>query len=291
MGGVPSVPQDKSRQVQVIAVGYSRTGTTSISIALEHLLQGPVFHGGNHFFQREDAWMREWCRIISLDGRDPALFSASLRRTLAGYAAVADAPAYMLLPELLALYPNAKVVLVTRDRARWYASMAPIVNNLTVPMRALDVLLWPCPTWRWLPTYLRWATKREMTRIGEGFTPEMLDKHNDWVHQHAPPGRFLEMDLHEGWKPLADFLGVPVPDMPFPRANDAAEADAVARRVLLTAGLSWAAILAAAGVAAWQAYHQLSKGHGGGALSSLGGWMRGGAQRGGFSFDPLFQYF
>ncbi|KAM3557529.1 hypothetical protein MY1884_004472 [Beauveria asiatica] len=290
MGGVPSVPQDKSRQVQVIAVGYSRTGTTSISIALEHLLQGPVFHGGNHFFQREDAWMREWCRIISWDGRDPALFSAGLRRTLAGYAAVADAPAYMLLPELLALYPSAKVVLVTRGRARWYASMAPIINNLTVPMRALDVLLWPCPTWRWLPTYLRWATKREMTRIGEGFTPEMLDKHNDWVRQHAPPGRFLEMDLHEGWKPLADFLGVPVPGMPFPRANDAAEADAVARRVLLTAGLSWTAILAAASVAAWQAYYQLSKGNGS-VLSSLWGGVRGGAQRGEFLLDPLFQYF
>jgi hypothetical protein len=118
----------------------------------------------------------------------------------------------------------------------------------------------------------------------------MLDKHNDWVRQHAPPGRFLEMDLHEGWKPLADFLGVPVPDMPFPRANDAAEADALARRVLLTAGLSWAAILAAAGVAAWQAYHQLSQGHAAGALSSIWGGIRGGAQRGGFLADHLFKY-
>ncbi len=54
MGGVPSVPRDKSRRLQVIAAGYSRTGTTSISIALAHLLDGPVFHGGNQIFQRED---------------------------------------------------------------------------------------------------------------------------------------------------------------------------------------------------------------------------------------------
>lgn len=54
MGGVPSVPRDKTPQLQVIAAGYSRTGTSSVSLALEQLLQGPVFHGGNQLFQRED---------------------------------------------------------------------------------------------------------------------------------------------------------------------------------------------------------------------------------------------
>ncbi len=81
-----------------------------------------------------------------------------------------------------------------------------------------------------------------------------LDRHNDWVRKNVPPDRFLEMDLDEGWKPLADFLGVPVPDIPFPRANDAAEAAAVTKRVLWTAGLSWAGILTAAGMLAWQVY-------------------------------------
>ncbi|ATY58702.1 NAD dependent epimerase [Cordyceps militaris] len=256
MGGVPSVPQDRSRRIQVIAAGYSRTGTTSISIALARLLDGPVFHGGNQIFQREDAWMREWCRMIDADGRDPPAMLARLRRITAGYAAIADAPAYLLLPELLALYPDAKVVLVTRDRARWYRSMAPIMRSVAVPMRLLAVLLWPCPTWRWLPGYLVWAGKREEKRIGLEFSPDMLDKHNDWVRRNVPPGRFFEMDLAEGWQPLADFLGVPAPPdgVPFPRANDAAEAHAVTRRVLRTAALAWAGILAAAAAAAWQAH-------------------------------------
>lgn len=83
---------------------------------------------------------------------------------------------------------------------------------------------------------------------------DMLDKHNDWVRANVPKDRFLEMDLKEGWKPLADFLGVPVPDTPFPQANDAAEAEAVTKRILLTAGLSWVAILLTAGTLAWQAY-------------------------------------
>ncbi|OAA57168.1 hypothetical protein ISF_07089 [Cordyceps fumosorosea ARSEF 2679] len=273
MGGVPSVPRDKSRSIQVIAAGYSRTGTTSISIALERLLDGPVFHGGNQIFQREDAFMREWCRMIDADGDAPEM-RARLRRITAGYAAIADAPAYLLLPELLALYPDARVVLVTRDRARWYRSMAPIMRSVSAPpMRLLEVLLWPCPGWRWLPHYLQWAGRREEKRIGIEFTPgnrlprvgkmnhrsnimaDMLDKHNDWVRRNVPPDRFLEMDLSEGWSPLADFLGVPVPDEPFPRANDAAEADAVTRRILTTAALTWTGILATTAAVAWQARH------------------------------------
>ncbi|UKZ70855.1 uncharacterized protein TrAtP1_011824 [Trichoderma atroviride] len=49
MGGVPSIPTDKSRTVQVISAGYSRTGTVSMALALEKLLDGPVMHGGNAF--------------------------------------------------------------------------------------------------------------------------------------------------------------------------------------------------------------------------------------------------
>lgn len=34
-----------------------------------------------------------------------------------------------------------------------------------------------------------------------------------------PPGRRLDWDLRDGWAPLCAFLGKPVPDVPFPRAN------------------------------------------------------------------------
>lgn len=54
MGGVPSIPTDRSRTVQVIGAGYSRTGTVSMALALEKLLGGPVMHGGTQLFGRED---------------------------------------------------------------------------------------------------------------------------------------------------------------------------------------------------------------------------------------------
>lgn len=54
MGGVPSIPRDKSQSLRVIGAGYSRTGTVTMQLALEKLLDGPVMHGGTHIFSRED---------------------------------------------------------------------------------------------------------------------------------------------------------------------------------------------------------------------------------------------
>lgn len=58
MGGAPSKP-DPTRTVEVIGAGYSKTGTLSMQIALEHLLQGPVMHGGTHLLKREDGKHRK----------------------------------------------------------------------------------------------------------------------------------------------------------------------------------------------------------------------------------------
>lgn len=56
------------------------------------------------------------------------------------------------------------------------------------------------------------------------------------------------MDLSDGWEPLCKFLGVPVPDEPFPRANDAKAADDYATGVLLKVLMVWAGIFSMVGV-------------------------------------------
>lgn len=55
------------------------------------------------------------------------------------------------------------------------------------------------------------------------------------------------MDLSEGWEPLCKFLGVPVPNEPFPRANDAAAADSYATKVLLKVLGVWISIFTGVG--------------------------------------------
>lgn len=54
MGAEPSKPTDNSKSLRFIGAGYSRTGTLSMTFALQKLLDGPVMHGGSQFLGRED---------------------------------------------------------------------------------------------------------------------------------------------------------------------------------------------------------------------------------------------
>lgn len=45
-------------------------------------------------------------------------------------------------------------------------------------------------------------------------------KHNDMVTRLGKDKKFLEWDAKEGWGPLCAFLGLSVPEGPFPRNDD-----------------------------------------------------------------------
>lgn len=56
MGGVASRPSsDPDCTLQVIGAGFSRTGTVSMALALEELLDGPVCHGGTQMHMLEES--------------------------------------------------------------------------------------------------------------------------------------------------------------------------------------------------------------------------------------------
>jgi hypothetical protein len=38
--------------------------------------------------------------------------------------------------------------------------------------------------------------------------------------QHVPPEKLLVFEVRQGWGPLCEFLGKPVPEQPFPHVND-----------------------------------------------------------------------
>lgn len=44
--------------------------------------------------------------------------------------------------------------------------------------------------------------------------------HYKTIREVTPPERLLNYRLDQGWGPLCEFLGKPVPDVPFPRSND-----------------------------------------------------------------------
>jgi hypothetical protein len=59
-------------------------------------------------------------------------------------------PPLDFIPDLMELYPDAKVVLTTRDPDSWLESIKPVARNSALPW--LPYFMWPIPGWRWFPS-------------------------------------------------------------------------------------------------------------------------------------------
>ncbi|KAK4504250.1 hypothetical protein PRZ48_005166 [Zasmidium cellare] len=119
MGAEASKPQPGAK-LQVIGAGLPRTGTASFAAALSILLKGPVYHGGTQICVSGDPYhVKTWMDIIShMPYKSPAdrtYVMKKLKEVTDGYVAVADTPHAQFVPELMELYPEAKVVCTVRD--------------------------------------------------------------------------------------------------------------------------------------------------------------------------------
>lgn len=63
MGGALSKP-DPAATLQVVGAGYSRTGTSSLQLALAKLVDGPVYHGGTQIWMSGDDGTSHFCFVL-----------------------------------------------------------------------------------------------------------------------------------------------------------------------------------------------------------------------------------
>lgn len=146
---------------------------------------------------------------------------------LGEFRATTDSPGCFFAAELMAAYPDAKVVLVERDVDKWFASFSSTVMAVQWPglgLRCLLALLHH-RYGRLLDPYVRLsrAVWRADSQDAQAATArDVYRAHYADVRARAAPGQLLEYALGDGWEPLCAFLGKPVPDMPFPNVNDAA---------------------------------------------------------------------
>lgn len=195
--------------MRIIGAGLPRTGTSTLRDALNLLDLGPCYHTSellNHLDH-----IGQW--LAAYQG-GPVPFA-----TLAGYQATADSPGCFFWRELAQKYPDAKVVLTVREPRSWYASMANTVLRREVVAESAD------PTLAGLRR-LALAVLDRLDVDGEPDEVRLIDyfhRHNAEVRQTIPADRLLVYEVREGWAPLCDFLGVPVPDQPFPWLNSSAE--------------------------------------------------------------------
>ena len=236
-------------------MGFGRTGTASLKLALERLGVGPCYH--MLVVVEQPARARAWLAAARGERPDWSVVFAGFRSTV-------DWPAAAFWRELIDVYPDARVILTVRDPHRWYDSMARTILRGGSRQRS--------PLGRWMlrlvtvgrPDFREFIAMLDAVVADREFGGRVFDRthaigvferHNAEVQATVPADRLLVFDVAEGWRPLCAFLGVPVPDEPFPHVNDAAEfrrrqAAGMARLMLpLAAGAALAATtLAAAGV-------------------------------------------
>ena len=78
---------------------------------------------------------------------------------------------------------------------------------------------------------------------------EVFERHNVGVKEHVPPDKLLVYEVKQGWEPLCEFLGVEVPDKPFPHLNDADTFRRMVRRRLALALAATVGAVALVGLA------------------------------------------
>ncbi len=192
----------------VIGAGFGRTGTLSLRDALERLGLGPCYHmyevvqnpGHVEFWQRAaDGEAVDWDELLG------------------SYRSAVDWPVCSFWAELAARYPDAKVILTVRDPGRWFESAwSTIFPRILRPVAEDDeVALRRGRMQRQLIVEQTFGGDIESPGHAQG----VFLRHIEAVKRGVTPERLLVYGVRDGWKPLCDFLGLPVPDEPFPHVN------------------------------------------------------------------------
>lgn len=184
-------PTEKSYS-KVFGIGWAKTGTTTLGRCFEIL-------GYDHQSQN-----------LSLV---PQILSGDFAKTLRIASAkdsFEDWPWPLVYREMNASFPCSRFVLTTRDPERWLTSYRAMLAAQGPPapeLRKIRSLLFGVD-----PAI---ASDEELIARFIQHNTEILE------YFKTRPERLLVVDWEAGdsWKKLCDFLGMPIPDVPFPHLN------------------------------------------------------------------------
>jgi hypothetical protein len=189
--------------LKVVGAGLGRTGTNSLKLALERLLGEPCYHMIEVFGHPEHVGM--WHQAALGDMPD-------WNELFAGYGASVDWPAAAYWEPESEAFPDALILLSTRDSESWWRSCN---NTIFQVFQRADQNMpddWTAMVTEMFGRFAGGPLEKD-TAIAA------FERHNDHVRATAPPDRLLEWHPGDGWEPICRALGVDVPDEPFPHVN------------------------------------------------------------------------
>jgi len=206
--------------MKIIGAGLPRTATTTQWLALRRL--------GLRTYHMKDmmADMRRgvdiWRRAYDGEQVWDEVFD--------GFDATVDWPGAFHWRELMDHYPDAKILLSVRDGEAWAKSMQDTIVQIYFGdsfMRSVCQARYRIdPDWRaWVDLNIDTCWKGPRGALANTFGErqaliEAMNRWNDEVKATVPADRLIIWQPQDGWEPLCEAVGVPVPDEPLPHAFD-----------------------------------------------------------------------
>jgi hypothetical protein len=221
---IDSYPITRTKPMRVLCLGQSRTGAATLFTALKQLGYTP-YHISVAMGSPKTNF-RLWCEALDakFHGRGKPWGRSEFDKILGSYDAVLDIPAICFVEELVAAYPEAKVIVMQHDVDSWLRNM---------DMTGGRVLRWPLwdtlaswdsthaePFWEFSKKVMP-ASFHTMTDFSaKSPSRQAFRDHYELVRRIVPVDKTLEYRAEEGWGPLCKFLDKGVPDQKFPKVDD-----------------------------------------------------------------------
>jgi hypothetical protein len=208
--------------MKLLGVGFGRTGTMSLKGALEELGY-PTFHMIDLIMgENRDRDLAYWVKIANNEPVD-------WNEVFENYEATVDWPACSRWEELIDAFPDAAVLLNYRDFDGFYKSCANTI--LAVKEAAMAGELQedanrdgPSPELWGVIEKLIWQGDFQGNFKDKEWTRQMYWNRIETIKSTVDPDRLIVWELGvDGWEPICEKLGVPVPDHPFPHLHDTNE--------------------------------------------------------------------
>ncbi|KAG5294363.1 putative NAD dependent epimerase/dehydratase [Histoplasma ohiense] len=210
--------------VKVLCLGPPRAGASSIQAALGMLGYHETYYFPSSINDRSrdtQAWLDAFDAVFEGKG---TFKKGDFDRLFAGCQAVVGRPCCAFAPQLIKAYPEAKVILNTRDVDEWYMSWIRLIKTrMAREQEQGEVNLEPEDEQKVAAKMLRNKIlyaffQGDFIKTGKAAFKE----HFNEICQLVPKDKLLIYDIKDGWNPLCEFLGKSVPSEPFP-GHDALE--------------------------------------------------------------------
>lgn len=210
-----------------------------MKVALQQLGFNECYHMHN-LQENPERDCPQWKRLIEAHyGGKGTITKADFDKVMGNAQACVDVPSALFGVELAAMYPEAKVIILSRDPETWYYSALESVIVAAVPES-------PWVKLRMLFCFVFDPATRAFAMFGRAMSG-LAFRHNHraekdkaiaWYtgmykrfRDEIPEARRFEYQIQDGWGPLCAYLEVPVPtvrdertgevvEAPFPHLND-----------------------------------------------------------------------